>query len=402
MISPSEALRIVLENAPRLEPVDVALLEAAGGVLAETAVSPTDLPPFDKSAMDGYAVRATDMARLPADLAVTEQLPAGVAPSRPLAPGTCAKIMTGAPVPPGADAVVPVEDTEPAANGRVRIVRADASRSHICPRGEDLRAGAPLVEAGRVLRPQEIGLLASAGHARVRIYRRPRVAVLATGNEVVPPDAAPGPGQIRDANSWSLLAACRQAGVPAASLGIARDDAADLRARIATGLGHDVLIISGGVSVGDWDLVPALVREAGVAVHFATVRMKPGKPTLFGTRGGCLVFGLPGNPVSTLVGFRLLVWPALRSMMGHAIPSPPPLTAVLAGPVTVRGDRVTFVPAVLRREGETWSAEALKTHGSADLAAFSRANALVVLDPGTYAAGHRAAAHVLDLAAQPL
>jgi len=396
MISPHEALQIVLAEARRLEAVLVPLADALGGVLAEAAVADSDLPPFNKSAMDGYAVRAADVARLPAELAVTEELPAGQSPTRPLEPGTCAKIMTGAPVPPGADLVVPVEDTERPTDGRVRILRVAPGRPHICPRGEDVRRGEAVLEAGRVLRPQEIGLLASVGCDRAAIYRRPRVAVLATGEELVPVSAVPGPGQIRNINSSSLLACCRAAGAAADDLGVARDERADLRAKIADGLTRDVLVVSGGVSMGEWDFVPKVFEEAGVAVRFATVSMKPGKPTVFGTCGGRLVFGLPGNPVSTLVGFRFFVRPALRKMMGHPDPAPQLLDARLLAPVKAKDERTTFVPALLRYAADGWSATPLSTHGPADLVGFSKADGLIILEPGAYETGARVKALLLD------
>jgi molybdopterin molybdotransferase len=397
MIEPQEALRIVLEKSPRLEAVEVPLPEADGAVLDESVASDVDLPPFDKSAMDGYAVRSADLARLPVDLAVVESLPAGTAPTRPIQGGTCAKIMTGAPVPEGADTVVRVEHTEWLAGGRVHILRSDLPQRNICARGEDVRKGETVLEVGRVLRPPEIGLLASVGRERVRIVRRPTVAVLATGDELVSVSTVPGPGQIRDANSWSLLACCRRAGVGAESLGVARDTLDHLGDRIARGLERDVLLVSGGVSVGEWDLVPKVLRDLGVTIHFATVRMKPGKPTLFATHGRGLVFGLPGNPVSTIVGFHLFVLPALRRMMGWVDPAPPTVTATLAGDAEVRGDRTAFVPAALRREGKTWVAKAVETRGSADLVGFSRADALVVLEPGTHPAGTRVEAYPLGV-----
>lgn len=389
MITPHEALELVLARAPRLEAVAVPLAEALGAVLAEPVASDTDLPPFDKSAMDGFAVRAADLRRLPADLAVVEELPAGTAPVGPAAPGACAKIMTGAPVPPGADRVIPVEDTEPLPGGRVRVLRADPERSNICLRGEDVRRGEVVLAAGRVIRPPEVGMLASVGRERVAVVRRPRVAVLATGEEVVPPSAVPGPGQIRDANSSSLVAACRRAGVQADSLGVARDVRADLAAKIAEGLARDVLLVSGGVSMGEWDFVPRVFEDLGVTIHFATVRMKPGKPTVFATRGGRLVFGLPGNPVSTLVTFRVLVWPALRKMMGHPEPAPAPLDASLASAVKTRDDRTWFMPVALRRDGEAWIAQPVETHGPADLVNFCKADALAVIEPGRHEAGDR-------------
>jgi len=397
MIRHDDALAIVLEHTPTLEAVDVDIVEAEGAVLAEDVASDVDLPPFDKSAMDGYAVRAADVASTPVELDVIEEIRAGVAPTKRIEAGTCAKIMTGAPVPAGADAVVMVENTEPASGGRVRIVRADPAHADICARGEDVARGATVLEAGHPVRRQEVGLLASVGRRRVRVHRRPSVAVLATGDELVDIEETPGPGQIRDANSWSLLASCRRAGVTADHLGVARDTEADLRAKIAEGLRRDVLLVSGGVSMGDWDLVPGIFREAGVTTHFETVAMKPGKPTVFATRGRRVIFGLPGNPVSTLVAFRLFVWPAVRKMMGHPLPSPPPLAAMLVSPLRVGGRRTRFAPVTLRWEDAGYVAEPVPTHGSADLVAFCRANALAVLEPGAHEAGSRVPAVTLDL-----
>jgi molybdopterin molybdotransferase len=278
----------------------------------------------------------------------------------------------------------------------VRILRAGV-RPNICLRGEDVRRGATVLEPGRVVGPAEIGVLASVGRERVAIGRRPRVAVLATGDELVPPGAIPGPGEIRDSNSFSLMAACRRAGVPADLLGVARDNKADLRAKIGEGLRRDVLLVSGGISMGQWDLVPEVLEELGVAVRFAKVNMKPGKPTMFATHGERLVFGLPGNPVSTLVAFRLFVWPALRKMMGHPQPAPPPIDAVLADKASVPGDRLSYVPADLQHQGDRWQARAIETRGSADLVGFCRANALLVLDPGNYTPGTRVKAVPLEL-----
>lgn len=387
MTTPAEALRIILDRTPRLEPVEVPTSEAAGAVLAEPVASDLDLPPFDKSAMDGFAARSADLARLPADLEVIEDLPAGVAPTRTIGPGACAKIMTGAPVPEGADLVVPVEDTRPLGQGRVQVHRADARRPNICRRGEDVRRGAVVLEAGHVIGPAAAGLLASVGRERVRVFRRPRAAILATGDELVPPGAVPGPGQIRNANSASLLALCAEAGVAADDLGVARDNEPDLREKIGAGLDRDLLMVSGGISMGERDLVPAIFREFGITVHFATIRQKPGKPTIFATRASRVIFGLPGNPVSTIVGFHLYVRPAIRRMMGHPEPAPPPVTARLAAATKVRGDRTTFLPATLRWVDGGWSVTILETRGSADLVGFARADALAVLEPGDHAAG---------------
>jgi len=387
MISPEEALRQVLAHTPRLEPVEAPVLEAVGDVLAEPVPSDMDLPPFDKSAMDGYAARAADLDHPPVDLAVTEDVPAGVVPTRPVEPGTCARIMTGAPMPQGADTVVMVEDTEPAGDGRVRILQAVPAGRNVCVRGEDVRRGETVLEAGHRLRPAEAGTLASVGRKRVRVFRRPTAAVLTTGDELVPVSATPGPGQIRNANAWSLAACCRRAGIACDDLGVGRDTESDLRGRLADGLSRDLLLVSGGVSVGVWDLVPKVFEALGVQVHFGTVRQKPGKPTVFATHERGIVFGLPGNPVSTLVSFRLYVEAAIRTMMGDPAPVTPTVAATLAEAVTIRGKRRRYLPARLRRDGEGWAVQPMPTHGSADLVAFCRGDALAPLEPGDHPRG---------------
>ena len=397
MTTPDEALAIVLENTPRLDAVEAPLVEAVGARLAEPVASDIDLPPFDKSAMDGYAVRAADVASPPAELEIIEELPAGVAPTKEVGPGQCTKIMTGAPVPAGADMVVIVEDTETAGEERVRILQADPKSRNICACGEDIRKGRTVLEAGHAVRSSEVGLLASVGRDRVQVYRRPRVAVLTTGNELVPTTETPGPGQIRDANSWSLNACCLRAGVAVDRLGVAKDEEADLREKIGAGLERDVLLVSGGVSMGEWDLVPKVFDAFGVTIHFATIRMKPGKPTVFATHGSGIIFGLPGNPVSTLVAWRLFVWPAIRKMMGHPDPAPPPVHGRLTAPVTVGGKRTLFMPACLRRDGVGRTVEPVATRGSADLVGFCRADALAILEPGTYETGTEVRAMPLEL-----
>jgi len=395
--TPDEALAIVLDHTPRLEAVEVPLVEAVGARLAEPVASDIDLPPFDKSAMDGYAARARDLHATPVELEVIEELPAGVAPTKEVGPGQCTKIMTGAPVPAGADVVVIVEDTEAAGDGRVRILKVRPENRNICACGEDIRKGRTVLEAGHAVRPSEVGLLASVGRDRVKVYRRPRVAVLGTGNELVPITETPGPGQIRDSNSWSLLAACRRAGVEAERLGVAKDEEADLAEKIGAGLQRDVLLVSGGVSMGEWDLVPKVFDAFGVAVHFPTIRMKPGKPTVFATHGSGIIFGLPGNPVSTLVAWRLFVWPAIRKMMGHPDPAPPPVHGRLTATVTVGGKRTTFMPVRLRSDRSGWTVEPVTTRGSADLVGFSRADALAILEPGTHETGTEVQAVPLEL-----
>ncbi|MDP6381454.1 MAG: molybdopterin molybdotransferase MoeA, partial [Phycisphaerae bacterium] len=334
--------------------------------------------PFDKSAMDGYATRSGDLRDLPAELDVIEEIPAGVWPQKSVQAGQCAKIMTGAPVPSGADCVVMVEKTEPAGDGRVRIIQGE-KKSNICRCGEDIARGQEVLEAGHRIRPEEVGLLASVGGARVKVIRRPSVAILATGNEIVPPEQTPGPGQIRNANSYSVAAQVRRAGFDAHDLGIGRDTRDELADKIREGLRRDVLVISGGVSAGDYDFVPVVLKDVGVAIHFEKVAIKPGKPTVFGTHPGGLVFGLPGNPVSSLVVFRLFVLPALMKMSGDKRPAQRFVDVVLAEPLKNRKGRRAHVPAILTFEDGRWCARLPQYHGSADLVALSKANALVIV-----------------------
>jgi len=380
MVSIWEARRMVLENAPLLGEVEVPLAEAAGHVLAQKVASDVDLPPFHKSAMDGYAVRAEDVRDLPAVLKVAEDVPAGKFPERPLAPGKCTRVMTGAPVPEGTDLVVMVEDTEPLPDGRVRILKAPRDKTNVCPKGEDVKEGEVVLSPGHILGPPEIGLLAAVGAERVRVFRRPKVAVLATGDELVCAGERPGPGQIRDVNTYSLLALCMKRGFDAESLGIARDEPGELRERIRLGMGEaDVVLVSAGVSVGDYDFVPDVLWELGVRTVFHKVAMKPGKPTVFGVYDGGVLFGLPGNPVSTIVTFLLFVDPVLRRMAGFPVGELAPLKALLDGRLVNKGDRTAIKPCLLAREGAGWRATPVESHGSADIASLSKANAFMVI-----------------------
>ncbi|MDK1030515.1 MAG: molybdopterin molybdotransferase MoeA [Planctomycetia bacterium] len=382
MIEPDDALKVILENTPVLESTRLPLADALGGVLAEPVASDMDLPPFDKSAMDGFAARSADLERLPAELEVVEEIPAGAWPQKSVGAGQCAKIMTGAPVPQGADCVVMVEKTEPAGPGRVRVTEAER-KPNICRLGEDIASGEVVLEAGHRIRPEEVGLLASVGCVNVTVVRRPEVAVLATGDEIVPPEQKPGPGEIRGANACSGGAQIRRAGFAVRDLGIAKDERGELADRIREGLRSDVLLVSGGVSVGEYDFVPAVFKELGVEIKFEKVAIKPGKPTVFGTHSGGLIFGLPGNPVSSLVVCRLFVLPALMKMAGDARPPHRFVDAVLAEPVKNRKGRQAYMPAVLTTEDGVVQARLPKYHGSADLVALAKANALLIVPADT-------------------
>ncbi len=394
MLTVADAQAVVLSHARPLPPETVALGPALlGAVLAEDVASDLDMPPYDKSMMDGYAVRSADLAGGRGELIVVEEVMAGQTPRLPVGAGHATRIMTGAPLPVGANAVVMVERTR-FADGRVHIDDPSVQPGrNIVTRGREMRAGDVVLRSGAVLRPQEIGLLATVGRATAAATPSPTVAVLSSGDEVVEPAETPGPGQIRNSNGPMLLAQAARAGGRPHYLGIARDRLDSLRPMVAEGLRADVLLLSGGVSAGQLDLTPGVLEEAGVAVHFHKVEMKPGKPVLFGTRERgdgrppTLVFGLPGNPVSSFVCFELFVRPALRRLRGLS-DSDPTVSAILAEDFAFRTDRPTYHPARLEVDDGGWRVRAVPWFGSADLRGLLAMNALVVFPAGDH--HHRA------------
>ena len=390
MISFDDALAIVLKNTPLLAERKVALKETAGCTLAEDIVSDVDMPPFNKSAMDGYAVRSDDLRDIPVKLKIIEDIPAGSRPTKEIGPGQCARIMTGAPVPEGADTVVMQERTEDDGHGTVTILEPASAGLNICLEAENLKAEDTVLRRGTVIRPSEIALLGAVGKSEVKIYRRPRAALLATGNEIVEIDATPSPGQIRNSSSHAVISRLYGEGIETDYLGIAGDDPANLRAALEKGIGeYDIFMVTGGVSVGRYDLVKDQLRQLGTDIRFEKVAVKPGKPTVFGTNGKCVVFGLPGNPVSTLVLVELLVVPCIRTMMGHPEPVRPPIQAVLDEPISSRRQRDVFLPVRLYYDNGTWRAVPVEYHGSADIVGLSRANALARIKPGGHISVYR-------------
>jgi molybdopterin molybdotransferase len=387
MLSVVEALAVVLEQAKPLPPVTLDLKGLTPGlVLAETATSDVDSPPYTKSMMDGYAVRAADCTTAPVRLKVVEEVAAGQMPTRTLQAGEAVRIMTGAPIPVGADAVVMIERTQLDAAADVRILTAARRGENILERGAEIKAGDAVLRAGAVLGPQELGLLATLGRAAVAVHSQPQVAVLPTGDEIVEPPAPPGPGQIRNSNGPMLLAQAQRAGARPRYLGIARDTPDSLRSLIGRGLSEsDALILSGGVSAGKFDLVPGILEELGVKAHFHKVLLKPGKPLLFGSRANTLVFGLPGNPVSSFVCFELFIRPALRKLLGHAEPGPRLTRLPIASEFRADNDRPTYWPARVEWEVDGPRVRPLPWRSSADLRALHTANALLVLPPGAQA-----------------
>ena len=396
MLSVSDAIAAVLNATSPLVPESLPLAETLGLVLAEDIYSNTDLPPFDKSLVDGFAIR---LSSFQSELPVLEIVSAGQVPTRQLDQAACIQIMTGAQLPIGADAVVPIEHTSPRsdANGKMVVtfssnVATWRSGTNIIRRGAALKHGELVVISGSELRPQELGALAELGHANVRTRRRPRVAALATGDELVPIDQTPGPGQIRNSNELMLCAQIRRAGAAPIPLGIARDERAHLRERIEAGLQADVLVLSGGVSMGEKDLVPSELAAVGVRQVFHKVNVKPGKPAWFGVLdksptanspvSRTLVFGLPGNPVSSMVCFELFVRPALRHLMGYAAAEPTPIKARLTQAHTTKGDRPTYHPARIEWHPNGPTVTAVPWVGSSDLRATVAANSMALFPAG--------------------
>ncbi len=386
MLSCHEAVSRVLAACAPLGTERVAIGEALGRALAKPLVASRPLPPVDNSAMDGFAVRAADT---PGTLPIAQAIAAGDAPGDPLPPGAAARITTGAPVPPGADAVVMREDAEDR-DGEVVLRRAASQGENIRRLGEDVGVGDEVLPAGARLGAGALALAAALGHADVEVGRRPRVAIASTGDELVEVGQIPGPGQIVNSNACALAAQIREAGGVPEDLGIVPDEPAATRAAIARGLGADVLVTSGGVSVGEHDHVKAALERSGVSVLFWKVAIKPGKPIVFGVApGGALVFGLPGNPVSSMVGFELFVRPALRALEGGGDLLRPRAPAVLARPYPKKPGRAHYARAILTRRGGVLEADVFPKQGSGMLSSMALADALVELgaDAGDVPAG---------------
>jgi molybdopterin molybdotransferase len=395
MIEVDEARNYILKHVDPLPAEEVFLLKTLDRVLAEDVVAGANVPPFDNSAMDGYAVRAADTTgaspAAPVTLRLVGTVAAGSVPDRPLSPGRAIRIMTGAPIPPGADAVVRFEDTDEAqeetSEEEIRIFRAASVGENVRLAGEDIRRGRTVIRTGTVIRPQEIGVLASLGRSHVRVHRRPRVAVLATGDELVALDEPIGPGQIRNSNEYSNAAlVMRYGGIPIC-LGIAQDDVEHLTAKIREALEQnvDLFLTSAGVSVGDYDVVKDVLASEG-EMHFWQVRIKPGKPLAFGRIGGVPIIGLPGNPVSSIVAFEVFARPALLKMAGHTRLEKPRLRAILKEDVHNSGRRHYMRALVTRQDDKyyvTTRGSGVAVQGSGILTSLLWANALVVIPEDT-------------------
>ncbi|MFN2190286.1 MAG: gephyrin-like molybdotransferase Glp [Candidatus Promineifilaceae bacterium] len=404
-----EALAKILDLIKVLPGEKVSLLHALGRVLVEPVAAEDDLPPFANSAMDGFAVIAEDVAEAsdnnPVTLAVIGDIPAGSAQLLTLRPATAARIMTGAPLPQKADAIVPVEFTdEPWRQpdrplpSVISIYKPVRSGDHIRWPGEDVRKGAKILPAGHRIRPQEIGVLASLGVVEATVIQRPRVAILSTGDELIPIEEPLTPGKIRNSNSFTLRAQLKSLGADVVDLGTAKDTYSDVKARLAEGLSQNVnlFISTAGVSVGAYDVVKE-VLEAGGAVSFWRVNMRPGKPLAFGTYGGVPYLGLPGNPVSAMVSFERFARPAILKMSGHVKVERSRITAVIQSEIFSDG-RESYLRASVRKEDGRYIAELNGRQGSHVMTSLIEANGLLIVPAGVtrLAAGAKAEVMMLD------
>jgi molybdenum cofactor synthesis domain-containing protein len=386
MIYVSEAVRIILTHTKLLAVESVALESARGRVLAEDVVADTDLPPFDRARMDGYAVRAKDTESAPATLRIVGEAAAGKGwRERELQPGEAVRIMTGAPVPFGADAVQQVEVTSESTDGAlVRIEKPAKIHQFITKRASEIRAGEIVLRAGESVNAAMLATLASFGYAKVRVRARPRVAILATGSELVRVNEQPDADEIRDSNSLTLAAYAELAGAQVEQLPLAGDDAQILARVIKDAAARcDALVLSGGVSMGVYDFTKTALRALDAEIFFERVSLRPGKPTVFARLGETLVFGLPGNPVSVAVTFNLFARTALRRMQGIKDAALHQEQAVLARPLKGSIERASYLPASLHTNAQgQLIAEPLRWGGSSDFVAFARTSALIIVPEG--------------------
>jgi molybdopterin molybdotransferase len=407
VLTPTEAARLILEHVTALPAERRALREALDLVLAEDVASPIDLPAWDNSAMDGYATRGADVeGASPArkvSLAVIESVAAGQFPTRPIGPGQATRIFTGAPLPVGADTVIRQEDTEGAAPGHVTVVAGRDARKNVRYRGEDIRAGAVVLAAGTALGPAQLGVLASIACATPLVHRAPRVAFLGSGDEIVDLDRADeilAGRKIATSNSYTLHALIRRAGGKPVDLGVARDTKESLRQHLAGARDADLLVTTAGVSVGEHDLVRAVLAELGCDMKLWRIRMRPGAPLGFGLLGATPWIGLPGNPVSTMVTFELFVRPVIRRLLGHRLPFRRTVPVCVGEAITLGPKLRHFLRAVVTPDGAGGALTARLTgpQGSGILTSMARANALLIVpeDRPSVAPGETLTALLLD------
>jgi molybdopterin molybdotransferase len=379
MISVEEALGILLSNLPECKVERIPFSSALGRILAENLVATCDIPPFHRSAVDGYALLSSDVEHAPVELAVVGESRAGGGMPGALRPGEAITIMTGAPVPDGADCVQMVEHSRLSSAGRkVTILKSAKAHENIAPRGSEASSGEGVLDSGHRIGPAEIAVMATFGYREVDAYRKPTVAIVATGDELVELDQSPRPDQIRNSNAYCLAGQLRYMDIEADYLGIAKDDREELRRKMLLGLERDVLIITGGVSMGEYDFVQDVFHDLGLEILFSKVAIKPGKPTVFARRGDNLVFGLPGNPISALVTFECFVRPVLGRLCGMKMPELPRMKGELLADMKQSPGRMAFLPAWVFWEEGGWKVEPLVWKSSADIIGFTHANATFI------------------------
>jgi len=376
-----EAQKTVFEATKTLGLEKVSLLDAFGRVLGEDIIAARDNPPWDNSAMDGFAVRWEDIKQehaitKPVALKVIEDVPAGTVATRTVGPGQAIRIMTGAPIPKGADTVVKVEETEPSEN-TVKIFKEVERGSNIRPQGEDVKKGDCIIAKGTQIRPAEAGMLAILAKSFVLVYQRPRVAILSTGDELADLDERFDDDKIINSNSYGTAAAVQEAGGIPILLGIAKDQPAALKEKISHGLNADILVLSGGVSMGDYDFTKAVFKDLGAEMNFWKLAIRPGQPLAFGKIQGKLAFGLPGNPVSSMVTFEQLVRPAMLKMGGHRSYGRPVVQAAFQEKFSKRTDRRHFLRGILSRENDVLTVRTTGDQGSGILTSMVKANGLI-------------------------
>lgn len=380
MISVDTAIKIVADTVGPLPSRTVSFENTLGFCLAQDVQSDIDMPPFDRSAMDGYAVIAEDTAAAPVELTVIEDIAAGHMPTKRVSRGQASKIMTGAAVPEGADAVIKFEETEDlSGNNHVKILKPVRKGSNISRRGEDMQVGQTVLHKGMPIRSQEIGILATVGRTRVEVFSAPTIGIISTGDELVDAGCKPAIAQIRNSNGYSLSAQARRLKAEVEILGIVKDTKEEISSMLRRGLQKDILILSGGVSMGEYDLVGDVMKDLKTQIYFEKVALRPGKPVIFGKKDKTFIFALPGNPVASFVTFELFIYPAIRKMMGFTTIHRTILKASLETEIIVRRKRREYRPASLRMENNAWLVSPVEWHGSADLLATTRANCLLIV-----------------------
>lgn len=401
MLTPDDAARRIVDRLRPLASERIALREALGRVLSDAVVSPISLPPWSNSAMDGYAARSADVRgateHAPALLTVIEEIPAGQFPARTVGPGEATRIFTGAPVPDGVDCVIRQEDTARKGDGIVAVLGDRDAGRNIRPRGEDIAAGETVFSAGTALEPAQLGVLASIGAAEISVFRRPRIAILSTGDEIADLDereAILAGEKIASSNSYTLAASIVRSGGTPLNLGIAADDGDDLRQHLERASDADVLVTTAGVSVGEHDHVRTVLDEMGLDLAFWRIRMRPGSPFGFGMLGDLPWIGLPGNPVSTMVTYELFAHPAIRKLAGHLTSFRRTIPVVTGEPITLGPPLRHFLRCRLRDEAGETVATLTGSQGSGLLTSMARADALLVIpeDSPAIPAGARLAA----------